>query len=429
MQSLEQLTQAQLRIDSSFSQLSAIVKNAADLQPRGIEWLWKQWLPTGKLTILAGDGGTGKTTLLLGVIAILTTRGRWPDGTLCEESGNVLIWSGEDDVEDTLLPRLIAMGADLERVHFIHGRTNENGEKEPFDPAEDVFLLKKTVAAVGGVKLMMVDPIMSAVKGDSNKANDVRRGLQAIVDFAVETKAAVIGITHFSKGTKGASPAERVIGSQAFTALARMVWVAARQEEGEDRVLARAKSNISIDEGGVAYQITESVICDESDNPITTTRIDWKGLVVGSAREILNQVEMNEDNQVSGKSAFDEVCELIVDLLSGGPKSVQAVKAEIKAAGQAWRTAERVRSKLNIKSRRGDEYRNEDVKIWYWELLNKSTAKTDAASCHPSIVVGGVGGDAGKPLNTSFESSPPTPPNEVVGIVGEFEISEMEGDL
>lgn len=423
MQSLEQLTQAQLRIDSSFSQVSAIVKNAADLQPRGIEWIWKQWLPTGKLTILAGDGGTGKTTLLLGLIAILTTRGWWPDGTLCEESGNVLIWSGEDDVEDTLLPRLIAMGADLDRVHFIHGRTNEHGEKEPFDPAEDIFLLKETVAAVGGVKLMMLDPIISAVKGDSHKANDVRRGLQAIVDFAVEAKAAVVGITHFSKGSKGASPAERVIGSQAFTALARMVWVSAKQDGGEDRVLARAKSNISIDEGGVTYQIVESVICDDLGSPITTTRIEWKGLVEGNTREILNQVESSENTQVLGKSAFDEVYVLVFDLLSGGPKSVQTVKAEIKAAGQAWRTAERVKPKLNIRSRRGDELQNEDVNVWYWELPDQNRTKVDLGSSCPGISLGGDGGYAQKPLNTSFESTPPSPPIEIVGNIGELEVA------
>src|SRR5690606_14018755 len=97
------------------------------------QWLWRGWLPAGKLTILAGAAGTGKTTLALGLAAALTSISKWPDGTIPSQHGNVLIWSSEDSAEDTLVPRLIASGADMKRCHFISGITVD-GENLPFDP-------------------------------------------------------------------------------------------------------------------------------------------------------------------------------------------------------------------------------------------------------------------------------------------------------
>jgi putative DNA primase/helicase len=85
--------------------------------------------------------------------------------------------------------------------------------------------------------MMIVDPIVSAISGDAHRANDVRRNLQALVDMAGSYGCAVLGISHFAKGTKGTSPAERVIGSQAFVALARMVLVAGKDEAAERRIL------------------------------------------------------------------------------------------------------------------------------------------------------------------------------------------------
>lgn len=235
------------------------IRCGAGIQPLAITWLWEGWLPAGKLTILAGSAGTGKTTLALALAAALTSGGRWPDGTWCRKKGNVLIWSSEDVADDTLVPRLIASGADLNRCHFIEGIT-ENGESVPFDPAQDILDLHRAVDKIGGVSLLLIDPIVSAVAGDMHRANDVRRSLQAIVDFAESHQCAVMGITHFAKGGAGKNPQDRVIGSQAFGALARMVLVAAKEEDGTKRVLARAKSNIAPDDGGIAYSLGMKVL-------------------------------------------------------------------------------------------------------------------------------------------------------------------------
>ena len=113
-----------------------------DLVPEPVRWLWNGWLALGKLAILAGAPGTGKTTCALSMAATITTGGRWPDNSK-SPLGDVLIWSGEDDPSDTLLPRLIASGADSSRVHFIHA-IRERGEERLFDPSKDTPVLPLT---------------------------------------------------------------------------------------------------------------------------------------------------------------------------------------------------------------------------------------------------------------------------------------------
>ena len=95
-----------------------ILTCAASLKPEPVSWLWREWMALGKLHILAGAPGQGKTTIALAFMATVTSGGRWPDGSR-GPVGNVLMWSGEDDPADTLLPRLMAMGADVARVFFI----------------------------------------------------------------------------------------------------------------------------------------------------------------------------------------------------------------------------------------------------------------------------------------------------------------------
>lgn len=169
-----------------------VLLNGADLTPQPVAWLWRDWLALGKLHILAGAPGQGKTTIAISMAATVTSGGRWPDGSRCER-GHALIWSGEDDPADTLLPRLIAAGADKSRVHFISG-TRTNGELQPFDPSTDMVQLADKAARIGNVRLIVVDPLVSAVTGDSHKNTEVRRALQPLVDLASTMGAALVGI-------------------------------------------------------------------------------------------------------------------------------------------------------------------------------------------------------------------------------------------
>jgi RecA-family ATPase len=156
-------------IDDQASEPPAIVtlKRASQLKATPISWVWPGWLARGKAHIIGGQPGAGKTTLTMKFAAAVTTGGRWPDGTMATK-GNVIIWSGEDDPADTLVPRLAASGADLTRVFFVEDVV-EGKERRPFNPAKDIGPLKRAIEAAGGAVLIVVDPIVSAVAGDSHK--------------------------------------------------------------------------------------------------------------------------------------------------------------------------------------------------------------------------------------------------------------------
>jgi RecA-family ATPase len=311
----------------------------AEVVEKPITWLWDGFLPLGKLTLLAGAGGTGKSTLAFSMASIVTTAGYWPNGTRCNVAGNVLIWSSEDDPADVIKPRLLAMNADVNRVGTIRAvKTLADGEV-PFDPARDMDALRDAAKAIGGVTLLIIDPIVSAVSGDMHKANDVRRSLQAIVDFAAEMNCSVIGITHFAKNTTGRNPSERVIGSQAFAAFARMVLVAAKDEDTDNRVFTRAKSNISLDDGGFNYAIQEFIL----PGGIVTTRILWGAAIQGSSRDILATVEKS-DNPNDSQPQRKEAKAFLHEELKRGPRParelIELAKNQLGISEKTLRTAQ-----------------------------------------------------------------------------------------
>lgn len=328
------------------------LEQASRLQIVPIRWLWPGWLARGKFHVLAGAPGTGKTTIAMSIAAAVSHGGRFPCGSQAD-IGSVLIWTGEDDPADTLAPRLIASGADLTNVYFVRG-TMRDGEQRNFDPGRDIDLLLHEARKIGNVQLLVVDPIVSAIVGDGHKANDVRRGLQPLVDLGLELDCAVLGITHFSKGSSGRDPVERVMGSQAFGALARVVIIAAK-ESGTDadspsrRFIALAKSNISPDGGGFDYELHQTEL--DSHQGIVATYVEWRGAIVGSARELLGAVEVDEATGNDGSERNDAKL-FLTSLLADGPVPVRRIKADALGAGYSWRTIERAKRDAGIEARK-----------------------------------------------------------------------------
>jgi putative DNA primase/helicase len=342
---------------------------ASDVTPEAITWLWDGWLAAGKMHVFGGAPGTGKTTISMGLAATVTTGGRWPDGTR-SIAGNVVIWSGEDDPADTLIPRLALSGADLTRVYFI-ADIRAGNERRSFDPARDMEPLRRKLAEIGGVRLLIVDPLVSAIAGDSHRNAEVRRGLQPLVDLAGAMRCALLGITHFSKGTSGRDPVERLTGSLAFGALARVVLVAAKhQEEGEDgrtvRLFCRAKSNIGSDDGGFEYDLHQAEL--KTHPGIFASSVVWGAAVEGAARELLATADATGDDGEGGTLA--DAKRFLADLLADGPLPTKTIKADADGAGYSWATIRRAQKALGI------EPAKESMKAgWVWRMPGQDAAK------------------------------------------------------
>jgi DNA polymerase III delta prime subunit len=343
------------------------VVTLADVDPVAIDWIWNKWLAAGKVHIIAGPSGTGKTTIALALAATLSIPGRWPDGTLAD-GGEVLIWSGEDDPADTIRPRLTAMNADLSRIHMIDGVLDLEGKHRSFVPSTDMPMLEQ-IMDKKPIRLLIIDPIVSAVAGDSHKNADVRQSLQPLVDLGMKYRCAIFGITHFTKGTSGRDPLERVTGSLAFGALARLIFTSVKlpDEDGQmgARLFARAKSNIGPDGGGFKYYLTPvdlSVLGKVGTPSIIATRLEWGEEVLGEARELIGMAEANDDQ----RNAASDAVEWLRDFLSDGSKNAQKTQDAAKAAGISNWALNKAKQKLKITPKKAGF-----VSGWEWGLLDE----------------------------------------------------------
>jgi len=356
---------------------SIVLTGADSVTVKPIDWLWEGYLPRGMMALLAGLPGCGKSTLALAITATITNAGRWPDGTPMNNPGSVLIWSSEDAMDTTLVPRLMAMNADLSRVKFVTGFLDAEGNRRAFDPSQDIRALEEQAALIPDLRLLIVDPVLSAVAGDSHKAAETRRGLQAVVDMASARNIAVLGITHFRKGSSATDPAERVIGSQAFVALARMVLVASKVKDPEGgkltRIIARAKSNISADDGGFEFFLEQY----EVKPGIWAQGVQWGGAISGSALALLNQAE-NTDGTNDERHVIDEAVEFLQNALASGQVQSKEVEADAKAAGISVATLRRAKKQAKVKS-----VKSAMQGCWMLELRRCSPNSEDA---HPFVV-------------------------------------------
>jgi putative DNA primase/helicase len=336
------------------AEAGVLLVRASDITAKAIDWTWPGYLAGGMLTLIAGNGGTGKTTIALSIAAAITTGGKWPDGAAAPQ-GSVIMWSGEDALAEVLVPRLQEAGADTSRVHFV-----SNGDGDVFDPAADMPRLERVARRLSDLALVIVDPIVSMVQGDSHKNAEVRRGLQPLLDLAADTGAAVIGITHYAKNTAGRNTTDRVIGSVAFSAVARVVLATAMGQDGEGRMV-RAKNNVGATGDGFAYSI--DVVNREIEGQVSqVSKIVWGQPLYGFADELLGQVEAK-------RTPKDEAAEWLAATLHDGPVSSKELKAKAEADGIAWRTVERAKEELGVSALRRTEPGQQRGKgEWVWRL-------------------------------------------------------------
>jgi putative DNA primase/helicase len=253
-----------------------------------------------------------------------------------------LIWTAEDDARDTLVPRLMRMGADLDRIHFIEEAIPAGAKSRPFNPAVDMPALVEKAKAIGDVDLLILDPVVAAVPMSRNSHNNAesRNGMQPVIDFAKASDIAVLGIGHLTKGTVGKDPLERLNGSGAFGALPRIVIGAAKNEaEGDyepERIVVRIKSNIGPSGGGFGYHIDMAPLLEQPD--IEATRIVWEHELEGTAIELMNAAE----GETAKASKLDEAKRFLRAALSKGKRPATEIKAAAAAAENiTWGTLKR----------------------------------------------------------------------------------------
>ena len=360
---------------------------ADELKPAEVRWIWDGWLAEGKLHLIAGHPGTGKTTLALSLAAALSRGGAFADGARAPV-GSTIVWSGEDDLSDTLIPRFLAAGGDARRLFGVSHVKDARGRAHAFDPARDFPALAATANALTDLKLVIVDPIVLAVRGDSHRNAETRRGLLPLLHLAEKTGAAILGITHFAKRTQGRDPGERVLGSGAFNAMARSVWSTAMPaREGVPFRLVRTKSNLAPQGDGFEYTLVQRAV-DGPGKAFAAQAIEWGEPLFGPGAQLIEAIETKPKHDAIPWSEEKEARAWLAETLAQGPVAVTQLARESKDAGFAWRTMERAKKALKIESAKATL--SGPFAGWTWVLPKAANGEDEEPDDADDGLVGGL---------------------------------------
>jgi hypothetical protein len=311
------------------------VQLLSNVVPEDVRWLWPRRIPLGKLTVLEGDPGLGKSTVLLDLVSRLSVAGTTPDGHQLEQGGTVIL-TAEDGLADTVRPRIDAAGGDPSRVAAIVA-VREGENDVPLELPQHVEAINTAIWEVDA-KLVIVDPLVAFVGLNVNtwKDHDVRRALRPLAALAERAYVAVVFVRHL---TKGAGPAiYRGGGSIGIVGAVRSALLVAQDpEEEERRVLAVVKANLAPDPGSLAFYV--------EDDGHHRARIRWAGSSPHRANALVSLPEEPE-----ARSALEEAVSLLRELLADGPRPVREVEKAAREAGVEPRTLRRARSRLGVRS-------------------------------------------------------------------------------
>jgi len=335
------------------------VVRVSDVEARPVEWIWEGRLALGKLTLLAGYPGTGKTTIACDIAAHITTRKRsfWPDNQPARRTGSVILLSGEDSVADTLRPRLEAANADLDRVQVI-GMVHDGTGRRSFNLQDDLHRLRQRIQRYGDVCLLILDPITAYLGSDvdSHRVSDVRAILEPLTRLADEMRVAILAITHPPKQSTAAIHA--FVGSTAFVGASRLAFLA-MEEQGADRcLLLPVKSNIGPQPKGLAYKI----VGHKSPAGIQTAQVEWATEPVDTtADEALAALR-----RPSREGRREEAVDILREELASGPVPVKELYPRLAARGVTIRMRDYAQKVLGIRPAKADFDGG-----WIWALPDR----------------------------------------------------------
>jgi putative DNA primase/helicase len=317
-----------------------------------LEWLWPGRILFGKLTMFDGDGGIGKSTIMLDLAARLSRGLPLPDGTQHPPCGSLLLMA-EDGAGDTILPRLKNHDAALERIGLLQTITDmEDGmERMPVLP-DDLQQIEDMIDAIAA-RFVVLDPILSYIGDNVNEYRDkeVRRALMPLIALAQRRGIALVCLRHVTKTTTG-NAKHRGNASVAFTNLARSVLFAASDpDRPEASILAQSKTNL----GSMTPSLRYRMVNCANGHP----RIAWEGVSAHTADSLNAQPTSAED-----RSELHEAEEFLRETLAGGRMLVNTAKRQAREAGIAEMTLRRAKVSLRVISRKAQTQDGQ----WTWEL-------------------------------------------------------------
>jgi hypothetical protein len=351
----------------------------ATIRPEPVRWLVPGYLPLGKLVLVAGDGGHGKSTLTLDLTANLTT-GRPCLGLAHEPLSpcDVLLVSCEDDYADTILPRLLSAGADLDRVWRVDGIRDKDGKVLPFNLAS-YEALEKELKAKPNVRFVVIDPAGAYVGKtgiDDHKDSELRALLGPLAELAARTQVTILLVKHLVKGAT-ARAVHKVGGSAGYVNTVRAAFVLAPDSEDEDKKLfLPLKFNLGCRPSGLAFrtcsldaaeqrQILDAYgqHLDEKDRERLAGqlfRITWEGAVDITADAVMAENARRE----KGPGKVDQAAEWLERFLAEYAYPHAEVVAAGEAAGHSRDNLFRARTKLADKIKASNKGRFGGQ--WFW---------------------------------------------------------------
>jgi putative DNA primase/helicase len=357
-----------------------VLVRASDIECSEINWLWPQRIVGDGLTIITGPVGISKSLISVDVAARVTTAGKWPDATGHAPQGSVILFGAEDDAGKVVVPRLMAAGADLSRVHVCQGTVDDDDGTDDGDQSPEVAAmilerhigeLRAALDDVADCRLIVFDPLPDYIAADENKSAEVRAALVPLARLAQERNVAVVAVAHQNK-KNDLTTVQRIAGSSAFAQIARVVLSIgthpedADKQAGKRRVMLVSKNNYGETNVGQAYAIETRA----SGQP----GLVWQaGTLTMDADEIARRPTGGSVHEGRRGEAVDA----LRDLLQTGEQSAAAITARLQDTGLGRRQIDHAAGVLNvikIKHRDG----------WYWRLPARR-AMDDAPQPEPAF--------------------------------------------
>ncbi len=312
---------------------SARFVNVGHVAPERISWLWPGFIPAGKLTLIDGDPGDGKSTMTLDLAARISSGAAMPDGTAVP-LGRIMLLSAEDGIADTIRPRLDAAGADVTAI-VVFDEVFEEGVGRPVELPRDLHHIERAIRQ-HNITLVVIDPLMAFLGGvDSHNDQSVRRALHPISKLADATGCAIVVVRHLNKG--GGKAIYRGGGSIGIAGAARAVHLVAPDPDDPDRrILAPVKVNIAKKSPAIIYRLV--------DDPVHgCARVQWEGTSSYSADHLVNtEAPDDRDDRVTA-------VDFLATALAGGARRTKDVEEEAEQShGISVRTLKRARKQLGV---------------------------------------------------------------------------------